>query len=91
MEITVELPNDLTERPDPAREALEAVAIAGYRSGNLTAFEAGRLLGFRSRFEFEGFLKGRGIYAFAYSADDLAEDVNTVRKLDRPTGGASKA
>jgi predicted HTH domain antitoxin len=91
MEITVELPNDLTQRPDPAREALEAVAIAGYRSRNLTAFEASNLLGFRSHFEFEGFLKGRGIYDFAYSSNDLDDDVKTVRKLDRPTGGAPKA
>jgi hypothetical protein len=40
VEITVELPNDLTQRPDPAREAVEALAIAGYRSGKLTALEA---------------------------------------------------
>lgn len=80
MEIIVELPNDLTERPDPAREALEAVAIAGYRSGKFAAWEAARLLGL-ARFEFEGFLKQRRIYDHAYSADDLGEDVNSLRKL----------
>ena len=81
MEIVVQLPNDLTQRADPAREALEAIAIAGYRSGKLTAFEAGRLLGLSSRFEFEAFLKGRGICDGAYSADDLADDINTFRRL----------
>ena len=81
MQITVELPNDLAQRPDPAREALEAVAIAGYRSGGLTAFQAGRLLGFSSRFEFETFLKNRGIYDHAYSAKDLAEDLDSLTKL----------
>jgi hypothetical protein len=45
MEITVELPNDFAQRPDPAREAVEALAIAGYQSGKLTAFQASRLLG----------------------------------------------
>lgn len=82
MEITIELPNDLTQRPDPAREAVEAPAIAGYRSGKLTAFQASRLLGFSSRFEFEGFLKARNIYDHAYSAEDLAEDMKTFRKLE---------
>lgn len=82
MEITVNLPNDLTQRPDPAREAIEALAIAGYRSGKLTAFQASCLLGFQSRFEFEAFLKARQIYDHAYSAEDLAEDSETLRKLE---------
>ncbi len=83
MEITVQLPSDLTQRPDPAREALEALAIAGYCSGKLTAFQASRLLGFNSRLEFEGFLKARNIYDQAYSVEDLAEDLETLGKLQR--------
>lgn len=80
MEITVQLPNDLAERPDPAREAVEALALAGYRSGKLTGFEASRLLGFTSRFEFEAFLKARGVLDHAYGVDDLADDWNSLRK-----------
>ena len=86
MQITVELPNDLTQHPDPAREALEAIAIAGYRSGSLTAFQAGRLLGWTSRFEFEAFLKNRGIYDQSYSVEDLDEDLENLRRL---TGASS--
>ena len=82
MEITVELPNDLAQRPDPAREAVEALALAGYRSGKLSAFQASRLLGFDSRFEFEGFLKARNIYDHAYSIEDLVEDAETLHKLE---------
>lgn len=81
MQITVDLPNDLTQHPDPAREALEAVAIAGYRSGNLTAHQAGLLLGFTSRFEFEALLKSRGVLDHAYNVQDLTEDSETLRKL----------
>ena len=81
MQITVELPNDLAQRPDPAREALEAVAIAGYRAGSLSAYQAGRLLGFDSRFAFESFLKNRGICDRAYGAEDLAEDLASLDKL----------
>ena len=81
MEITVDLPNDLAQRPDPAREALEALAIAGYRTGKLSAHQAGSLLGFTSRFQFEGFLKARNIFDHAYSAEDLADDVKTMHNL----------
>jgi len=81
MEIRVELPNDITQHADPAREALEAVALAGYLSGKLTSYQAGRLLGLSSRFEFEALLKTRGIYDHAYGPADLAEDWDTLRKL----------
>ena len=83
VQIIVELPNDLASHPDPAREAVEALALAGYRSGKLTAFEARRLLGFSSRFDFEGFLKQRNILDHAYSAEDLEADVEALSKLDQ--------
>ena len=41
MQITVELPDDIARHPDPGREALERLAIEGYRSGTLTHFQAG--------------------------------------------------
>ena len=81
MEITVELPNDLAQHEDPAREALEALAIAGYRSGKLTHFQAGRLLGL-TRIEFDGFLKKRNIYDHAYDTEDLENDLRTLRHLE---------
>jgi predicted HTH domain antitoxin len=82
VQITVELPNDLTQRPNPAREALEALAIAGFRAGTLTAFQASHLLGFGSRFDFERFLKERGIDDHSYSVADLDDDWETLRKLE---------
>ncbi|HLZ92299.1 MAG TPA: UPF0175 family protein [Candidatus Acidoferrum sp.] len=81
MEITVHLPNDLTRRPDPGREALEALAIAGYRSGKFSDHEAGTLLGFTSRFQFEAFLKSNDILDHSYGPEDLADDVRTLRNL----------
>jgi predicted HTH domain antitoxin len=80
MEITVKLPDDLAQRPNPGREALEALAIEGYRSGKLTHYQASQLLGF-SRFQFDGFLKERNIYDHAYSVEDLAHDEETLRRL----------
>lgn len=86
MLITVELPNDLIQRPDPAREAVEALALAGYRSGELTAFQASRLLGMNSRFEFEAFLKRAGCVDHAYNAEDLEEDVRGLLKFEERRG-----
>ena len=49
MEITVRLPDDLTQHADPAREALEALAMEGYRSGALSVYGTRLLLGFATR------------------------------------------
>jgi len=81
MKITVELPDDLAQHVAPGREALEALAIEGYRAGTLSHHEAGQLLGL-SRFELDRFLKSRGIYDDAYDADDLAKDLETLRQLE---------
>jgi hypothetical protein len=68
---------------DPAREPVEGLATAGYRSGKLTAFQASRPLGFGFRFDFEGFLKQRSILDRTYSAEDLEADVETLRDQGR--------
>ncbi|HMD96095.1 MAG TPA: UPF0175 family protein [Terriglobia bacterium] len=77
----MELPDDIARHPDPGREALEALAIEGYRSGALTHHQASQLLGL-SRFEFDGFLKDRHIYDHAYDAEDLERDLETLRQLE---------
>jgi predicted HTH domain antitoxin len=80
MQITVELPDDIAQHADPGREALERLAIEGYRSGALTHHQAGQLLGL-SRFEFDDFLIERKIYDHAYSIDDLHQDMADLEKL----------
>jgi predicted HTH domain antitoxin len=80
MQITVQLPDDLASHPNPGREALEALAIEGYRDGILSHFQASQLLGL-SRFEFDGFLKDRQIYDHAYDVEDLEQDIEAMRQL----------
>ncbi len=80
MEITVKLPDDLAQRQNPGREALEALVIEGYRSGALSHYQASQFLGL-SRFQFDGFLKQRNIYEHAYSVEDLDQDEETLRQL----------
>jgi len=56
MTITVEIPEELAGQliaagQDPARAALEAIALEGYRSDCLSEAEVRRLLGFEARLE----------------------------------------
>lgn len=80
MQITIQLPDDLAQHPNPGREALESLVIEGYRSGLLSHSQAGQMLEL-SRFEFEGFLKQRQIDDHAYSVQDLDDDRETLRQL----------
>lgn len=81
MKITVELPDDVARRPDPGREALEALAIEGYRSGALTHYEASQLLQL-SRFEFDALLKRRNVHDHAYDIEDFEQDLDTLERLE---------
>jgi predicted HTH domain antitoxin len=82
-QITVELPSDLTQHADPARETVEAVAIAGYRSGSLTAYQAQVLLGFQTRWELETFLKERDVCDESYTPADLEQDFENAARVAR--------
>lgn len=48
---------------------------------SLTAYQARVLLGFQTRLEFEGFLKERGIYDYAYDSADLERDVENLSRV----------
>jgi len=80
MQITVQLPDDIAQHASPGREALEALVIEGFRSEKLTHYQASQLLGM-TRFEFDGFLKARGVYDHAYSIEDLEQDLATLQEL----------
>lgn len=75
MQVTLTVPEDLAEHfaedaTGLSRAALEALALEGVRSGKLTIGQARRLLGFRSRYEMDGFLKAHGVFL-----PDTIEDV----------------
>ena len=74
MQITVGLPDGIARHADPGREALERLAIEGYRSGALTHHQASQLPGL-SRFDFYDFPIDRKIYDRAYSIEDLQHDL----------------
>ena len=87
MRVTLEIPDDLArilapQGQDPARATLEAVAIEGYRSGALTAYQVRRLLGFETRYELDEFLKTHNVWEQAYDLADLEQDRQTLEQLE---------
>jgi hypothetical protein len=82
MTITVELPDDLASHENPSREALEALAIEGYRSGALSTHQTRVLLGFETRYELDGFLKAHNVWEHSYGLDDYRNDVASLQRLD---------
>ena len=85
MRVTVDLPDDISnalerEWADPNRQALEAIAVEGYRTGALTESQVRRLLGLESRFEVHAFLKEHRV-PLNYTAADLEEDLKAHREL----------
>ena len=82
MTITVELPDDVATHENPSREALEALAIQGYRSGALSAYQTRVLLGFETRYELDGFLKAHDVWEHAYGLDDYRNDMASFQRLD---------
>ena len=78
MTITVEIPEELAGHliatgKDPARAALEAMALEGYRSDRLSEAEFRRLLGSETRMEVDVLLKERGVF-LPYTYEDFLHD-----------------
>jgi predicted HTH domain antitoxin len=84
MQITVELPDDMASQMippgrDPARTALEDMAVEAYRAHRLTEHQLATLLGL-DRYELDGFLKQREVW-LEYKTDDLHRELELGEKL----------
>jgi predicted HTH domain antitoxin len=84
VQITVELPDDLARQMipagyDPARTALEDMAVEAYRAHRLAEHQLATLLGM-GRHELDGFLKQREVW-LEFSMDDLRQELEVHRKL----------
>ena len=85
MQITVEIPDQFAQQlapadRDPARMALEAMALEAYRDGRISAHQLQQLLGIGSRYELDGFLKGHRVW-LEYGAEDLEQDLAVAEGL----------
>jgi len=81
MIITLDIPDELalTLAPgqDPSRAALEAFGLEAYRQRRISAYQLRTLLGFRSRWDLDAFLKERKVES--YTAEDFEHDWATIR------------
>lgn len=78
MTITVEIPDDLAgqivaDGQEPARQALQGLAIEAYRAHRITGAQLRRVLGIPSRSEMDAFLKERGVW-LDYALDDFRRE-----------------
>ena len=85
MEITLKIPDELakqvaSEGKDPARVALEALALEGYRAELLSESEVRQMLGLETRVQVHAFLKEHGIHLH-YDLSDLDRDRITSERL----------
>ena len=85
MEITLNIPDELArqvapEGKDPARVALEALALEGYRAELLSESALRQMLGFQTRMEVHAFLKQHGVYLH-YDVSDLEQDRATAQQV----------
>ena len=91
MQITVQLPDDLAQHPNAAREVLEAFAIEGYRSRQLSESEVRRLLQLETRMEVHALLVEHDV-ALNYTEDHLRQDIQASDRLhSQRMAGSAKA
>jgi hypothetical protein len=62
------------------RQALEALALAAYQAGTLTAYELRLALGIETRHELDGFLKARGVND-GMTAEEWRREPETLDRL----------
>lgn len=83
MQITLTIPDNIAAQLGTngiaARKILELAAVQGYGSGQFTSPQVQEMLGI-DRFQLDGLLKAHGIL-FDYSPEELAEEVETIQRL----------
>jgi len=83
-QIAIELPEDIASRlagqGELSNVTLRALAAQAYRDGQLTHAEVQRVLGFKSRWETDAFLKQAGAY-LDYTETDLENDLVSSRQI----------
>jgi len=87
MRVELDVPDEMARQfaGDPGglmRAATEALAIEGVRSGKLTVYQARQLLGIRSRYEMDGFLKAHGVW-LSLTIEQVLADSETAMTFSK--------
>jgi predicted HTH domain antitoxin len=85
--VAIDIPDEIgqvlaAQTGSVSRAVLEAVAAEAYRSGTITTARVQQMLGLRSRWETEDFLRRAEAY-HDYTMDDLERDIAAIRDASR--------
>ncbi len=83
MNVAIDIPDEIgkvlaAQTGGVSRMVLEAVAVGAYRSGAITPAQVQQMLGLRSRWETESFLRRSEAY-HDYTMEDLERDIAAIR------------
>jgi predicted HTH domain antitoxin len=84
MQFTVDVPDEIAQQlfpagRDPARTALEDMAVEAYRARRLTEYQLATLLGME-RYELDGFLKQREVW-LDLTNEELGREIAVGQEL----------
>lgn len=85
MQVTLTIPDNLAAQlipagKDPSREALEALAVEGYRAERLTESEVRQMLGYETRMQVHALLAEHDV-PLHYTEEHLRQDIEASNKL----------
>jgi hypothetical protein len=86
MQVTIDIPDSFAEQlaaagKDPARSALEALLVEGYRTGQLNSGQIKRALGYGTRMQVHELLAEHNV-PLNYGMDQIDQDIETIRRLE---------
>jgi hypothetical protein len=85
VQVTIELPDDIGEElrakwNDLPRHAVEAIALEGYRTSQLSEWQLERVLGIGNRLDVHRLLKKHGAF-LEYTPAELQEEIEMGERL----------
>ena len=90
MQVILDIPDTLAAQltaagKDPARAALEALAIEGYRTLRLTESQVRRMLGFETRMQVHALLKEHDVY-LNFAPDHAQQELDAANQMRADVG-----
>lgn len=85
MDLIVPIPDDIVPQlqaggVDLSRQALEAIALEAYKGDRINKKQLREMLGFKTRYELDGFLKAHDCYD-GYTFEEIEQQVETMKQL----------
>ncbi len=83
MILEVKIPDEVfkDDNPSISRDVLEAIAVEGFRTDQLSTAQVRRLLGFKTRDEVHEFLYKHGVPWVDYDAGEVEREVKLLQEL----------